>query len=601
MSVAMLRVGLSLLLAGMIMAPGAGGQEQAPARGGTEMSLRKSVQVRVLRGRQINGEERQIGPGDSLWRILVEEKGLPEKKFQSYLVVIRGLNPRVKNLDLLRVGDKIFIPLRPDDARDAPTGAEAKALNAGPADSAATFDYRVKAGESLYRILREQFKISDARKLAQYASLVKDLNPQRQGQWDKLREGEIIRLPALGRELETASAETNPAPSGGQKSASAFDAAALAKAQTAPPALASLDAEQVLRAPARADMPLFAKIAEAMGSEIESTGEEVVKLPDGTVHFDRSAYPVIYNPTVRQKVVIDPEGNIPKTLKAQLNDPSIGTPVVPMADGVSLQEAVKQLLVALGYQPLPAERPVTVQEAGVAFEAKGSWMALAPAISNKPQDVLVINVTDRPGDTPEYLRAELAKQGLNLREVPLQGNGVPPAAVKSDGDPKSSAAQIIDWPADKKDLVDALLTSFGVPFTVAETLSVELRDGLRVDVRADRLIDANGKRTALFFQRADPEIRKAMEQRQNISVVELELEALSSRELITRMLSVLGDPAVYSEHRFPAAQNSSRERLALKAWGFNLTKKAMFVTDRQIPAPLHRFFFEKGLEIVYFR
>ena len=601
MNVAMLRAGMWLLLAGMIMAPGASGQEQAATRDGTEMSLRKSVQVRVLRGRQVNGEERQIGPGDSLWRILIEEKGLPGKKFQSYLVVIRGLNPRVKNLDRLRVGDKIFIPLHPDDVHDAPTGTEAKARSADPTDSAVTFDYRVKAGESLYRILREQFRLSDLRALAQYASLVKDLNPQRQHDWDKLHEGEIIRLPALGRESETANAEISTAPSSTQRSTSALDAAAVAKPESAAVAVPPMDAEQVLRAPARANMPLFAKIVEAMGSEFESSGEEVVKLPDGTVHFDKSDYPVIYNPTLRQKVVIDPSGNIPKTLKTRLNDPSIGTPVVPMADGVSLHEAVKQLLVALGYQPLPAERPVTVQEEGIAFEANGSWMALAPAISNKPQDVLVINVTNHPGDTPEYLRAELAKQGLNLREVPLPGNGVPPAAVKSNGDPKSGAAQIIDWPADKKDLVDALLTSFGVPFGVTEMLSVELRDGLRVDVRADRLFNANGKRTALFFERADPEIRKALEQRENISVVELELGSLSSRELIARMLGVLGDPAVYSEHRFPAAQNSSRERLALKAWGFNLTKKAMFVTDRQIPAPLHRFFFEKGLEIVYFR
>jgi hypothetical protein len=29
--------------------------------------------------------------------------------------------------------------------------------------------------------------------------------------------------------------------------------------------------------------------------------------------------------------------------------------------------------------------------------------------------------------------------------------------------------------------------------------------------------------------------------------------------------------------------------------------KAMFVTDRQIPPELNRFFFEKGMEIVYFR
>src|ERR1700752_3229426 len=84
----------------------------APERvGQAEMSLRKSVDTREFQGQQVEGEERQIGHGDSLWRILVEEKGLPGQKFRSYLVVIRGLNPQTKNLDVLRVGDKIFIPL----------------------------------------------------------------------------------------------------------------------------------------------------------------------------------------------------------------------------------------------------------------------------------------------------------------------------------------------------------------------------------------------------------------------------------------------------------------------------------------------------------
>ncbi|MGE5218945.1 MAG: hypothetical protein ACM3SP_18270 [Chloroflexota bacterium] len=599
MTAATLRFGIGLFFAAGILARGASGQEQAPTRGSTEMSLHKSVQVRMLGSREVSGEERRIGPGDSLWRILIEEKGLPEKKFQSYLVVIRGLNPQVKNLDLLRIGDKVSIPLRPDDIRSAPTGVEATTQSSGSAALAETFRYRVKAGESLYRILREQFKLSDVHKLAQYASLVKDLNPERQRDWDQLHEGEVLRLPALGRESETVSAESDVAPSDSQKSAAGLDAAAVAKQETMPSAT-PMDADQVVRAPARVNMPLVTKIVEAIGSEIESTGEEVIKLPDGTVHFDRSAYPVIYNPTVRQKVVIDPGGDIPKTLKTKLNDPAIGTPVVPVTDGVSLQEAVKQLLIALGYQPLPAGRPVVVQQAGITFEAKGSWMALAPEINNKPQDVLVINVTNHPGDIPNYLRAELARQGLTLRDVALSGNGVAPGPDKSDSEP-DRAPQIIEWPTDKQALVDTLLTTFGVSFRAAETLSVELREGLRVDIRADRLFDVNGKRTALFFQRADSEIRKALEQRQNVAVAELDLASLSSRELIGHLLGVLGEPTVYGEHRFPAAQNSNRDRLALRAWGFKLTKKEMFVTDRQIPSPLHRFFFEKGLKIVYFR
>jgi hypothetical protein len=162
-------------------------QEKSAAPGQAEMSLRKSVNTREFQGQQVEGEERQIGRGDSLWRILVEEKGLPGQKFRSYLVVIRGLNPQAKNLDVLRVGDKIFIPLRVDGAVE--TAREPNQLKPGT-----TINYRIKSGEHLYQILRDQLKVTDERKVAQYYSLAKDLNPERKD-WDTLLEGETIRLP----------------------------------------------------------------------------------------------------------------------------------------------------------------------------------------------------------------------------------------------------------------------------------------------------------------------------------------------------------------------------------------------------------------------
>ena len=67
---------------------------------------------------------------------------------------------------------------------------------------------------------------------------------------------------------------------------------------------------------------------------------------------------------------------------------------------------------------------------------------------------------------------------------------------------------------------------------------------------------------------------------------------------MTRVLSELGEQAAYREHRFPAS--ASKDRLNIAAWGVLLSNRGMFVTDREIPQSLHRFFFEKGLEIVYF-
>ena len=564
-------------------------QEKSAAPGQAEMSLRKSVDTREFQGQQVEGEERQIGRGDSLWRILVEEKGLPGQKFRSYLVVIRGLNPQAKNLDVLRVGDKIFIPLRVDGAVE--TAREPNQLKPGT-----TINYRVKSGEHLYQILRDQLKVTDERKVAQYYSLAKDLNPERKD-WDTLLEGETIRLPTVGTGLQSASAES--AKSATDKQTLVSSAGTARKPPIEVKTTSPLDTRQALGA--KENMALFASVVEALGNEIQQSGEEIVALGEENIRFERSAYPVVYNPTLRQKLVIDPEGKIPASLKSRLNDPRIGAQVLPNANGLSIQDAVGQLLAGLGYQSLPTDRPIMIQEEGVAFEAKGNWMALAPTVSNKPQEVLVINLTERPNETPEYLKAELAKKGLQLREVVLPTAAKAATATVANEQPKTSPSQVKNWPRDKQEIVDALLLSYGVTFGTAESLSIKLSDGLRVDTRTDRVFETAGQRTALFFRAMDPDIRKSLQEQQGIKTVELDLRSLSSRELIARVLPLLGDQAAYLEHRFPAAPDSARDQVTVKVWGFQLTKKPIFLTDRQIPPPLHRFFFEKGLEIVYFQ
>lgn len=588
---------LALLLLGAVVPAsalsGKGFAQEKPEkseRGGqAEMSLRKSVNTREFQGRQFEGEERQIGRGDSLWRILVEEKGLPGQKFRSYLVVIRGLNPQLKNLDVLRVGDKIFIPLGVE-------GAVEPAREQVQQKPGAIVNYRVKAGEYVYQILREQLKLADERKVAQYYALVKDLNPERKD-WDTLLEGETIRLPAAG----TGVPATAIMSAASEKQAVASAPTPASKSSTEVKPAPSMDARQVLRAPAKENMALFARVVEAMGNEIQQSGEEVVSLSEENIRFERSAYPVVYNPVLRQKLVIDPDGKIPASLKAKLSDPRAGAQILPMTNGVSIQDAIGQLLARLGYQPLPSDRPIEIQEEGIAVEAKGNWMALAPAVSNKTQDVLVINLTEQPNELPDYLKAELAKRGLQLREVTMPSIAGNTAAPSMGAMAKSGAAQVKIWPREKQEIVDALLLSYGITFGVAENVSAELSDGLRVDSRVDRIFEFGGQRYALFFRALAPEIRNSLQEKQGIKAIELDLRSLSNRDLIARVLAALGDPAAYSEHRFAAATGTARDRITVKVWGFQLNKKPMFLTDRQIPTPLHRFFFEKGLEIVYFQ
>ena len=592
------------LLVFLVMSLGtAGFAQEADQRNPAQLNLRKSVYTREYQGKVVEGEERAVGRGDSLWRILVQEKGLPEKRFRSYLVVIRGLNPQVKNLDVLRVGDSIFIPLRPDEtlgneAASAKTNAPATNSTTG-----ATVSYRVKAGEYLYQILRDRLGISDNRQVANYSALVKDLNPERKN-WDLLPEGDTILLPTPGQRRAVTGAEIkSSAQSNGLLEKSSSEKNSVAQEAAAP--VPSIDMRDARRIPARNNLPILTKVIEAVGGEVQSGGEELVLVHDSTVRINRSSYPVVYNPKLQQRVVLDPENNIPVTLRTRLSDPRVGTPVVSMTDQVSLQEAVSRLLSGLGYQPLPTDRSVVIQDEGIAFEARGSWMVLAPEESHKAQEVYIISLTDSPDEIPEYLRSQLALKGLHLKDV-LIASGAPKAPapkilVVAHRESDESTNQIKIWPRDKTEIVDALLLAHGISFGVAETLSVDLRDGLRMETRSDRVFDLRGQRTAIFFQRTDPEIKKALQEKQGVKTVELEIASLSSREIIGKLLNILGDQTAYREHRIPAANGSNQERLTLNAWGFLLSKPSMFITDREIPQPLHRFFFEKGLEIVYFQ
>jgi hypothetical protein len=313
------------------------------------------------------------------------------------------------------------------------------------------------------------------------------------------------------------------------------------------------------------------------------------------VRVDRTAYPVVYNSRLHQRIILDPDEKIPPSLKSKLKDPTLATAVVPLTRAASLQESVSQLLAHLGYQSLPVERPVVIQEAGVAIEARGNWMALAPEEKNKAQEVVVVTLTDNPRDIPDYLRRELSARGLHLKDVLVSDS-----SNQSPGNSESTEpiGAVKNWPKEKGEFVDAMLLAFGVPFGVAETFSVELGQGLRADVHCDRIFERNGKRTGLFFQRLEPEIKKVLQEREKIKVVELALSILPHKELMTRLLTELGEQAAYREHRFSAS--ASKDRLNISAWGFLLANRGLFVTDREIPQSLHRFFFEKGLEIVYF-
>src|SRR5688500_14332594 len=90
---------LPLALAGTVFVAEVCGQER-PDETESQMYLRKSADTREYQQQTVEGENRQIAPGDSLWRILIQEKSLPERKFAQYVAMIQRLNPQLKSTSI---------------------------------------------------------------------------------------------------------------------------------------------------------------------------------------------------------------------------------------------------------------------------------------------------------------------------------------------------------------------------------------------------------------------------------------------------------------------------------------------------------------------
>jgi hypothetical protein len=537
-----------------------------------QLKLRKTLKTREYQGKQVEGEERVVGRGDSLWKFLVQEKGVAEKQFSRYVAIIGTLNPHLKNPNVLEVGDTVFIPIRPDEILGImlPTGPKGE-----------TKIYSVKPGDYLFKILREQLGIKGEQERMSTFKQVRDMNPKKKN-WDILLVGEALTLP--GRWIQTEN---------------------LAAQEVKKPPQKIIESDSAQKLPLQGNIPLLEQIIAALGSETRRSGEETLSLQEGVIRIDRQSYPVIEsakNPQNPQKLILDLKDAIPPDLKTKIEGGNSSTRVVSAKPGSSLQETVSGLLSGLGFQSLPANRPVVMQDAGVGVTIKGDWMVTAADNNNSSgaPEMLIISLVEPSTKTPDYLKEYLAVKGVTLKEIVL------PQSLSSDSASLESRQALLEtqtesWPAEKSALTDAFLKFYRIPFSANRPVSVPLREGITIEITIDRLFEFGGKKTALLFHRMGDEAKKALQSTEKVRVIELDLQAISSRDLISRLLESIGEQTTYQQHRFPATEGKARDKMVLTVAGFFVPNSSLLLTDSQIPKALERFFSEKGLRVIRFR
>ncbi|MCF8038339.1 MAG: LysM peptidoglycan-binding domain-containing protein [Desulfohalobiaceae bacterium] len=134
-----------------------------------------------------------IEKGDYVYAIL-RDFNVPENRLEEMEAVVRTLNPQLEDLDRVKPGDPLHLPGTLQGLKTKNGKQGLRQPGRGDAGSVQSMDYRIKPGDTVLQILREETGLSKKVELEQYLRIFRRLNPGLKD-IDRIVTGQKLRVP----------------------------------------------------------------------------------------------------------------------------------------------------------------------------------------------------------------------------------------------------------------------------------------------------------------------------------------------------------------------------------------------------------------------
>ena len=294
-----------------------------------------------------------VQKGDTLWKIFLRNFKANKEDMPYLYKKFRELNPRVKDLNHIRSGQKITIPRLP---------AQGKTLSV----KAASEDiYVIRKGQHLAKVLREVYGLPDDLIFNEYLNLIKEMNPEIED-LDHVEPGQTVRMPKTDEIVR-----------------------AVEKLEEKPDEVMEIK-------PAEPVKPMMAQITEISEAPEKEPPEPVTEEPEPVEEFE------IEEPSVEPKKAV-----IEEVKDAELEDAAekaVAEKEEPAAE-VTLQETEPVEEIGIEEPPIEEGRPQ---------ETEKNAAPLAASVVTKAAEKPAKTETSDPGTGPGYMDAEKRELATRL-------------------------------------------------------------------------------------------------------------------------------------------------------------------------------------------
>ena len=553
----------------------------------------KNYIIRYDRGWDIMCEPYVVQQNDWVLKIFRQKGEIAHRDFREFTGIFQRLNPHIRDIDLIRPGQRIDIPLRKLEP-GALTGQDSGIVSIPFVTLAKVNEvitthserYQVRRGDTVSQLIARQFGRFGSISYREGVKLFQAANPQIKD-INKIYAGQNIYLPDPSVREKSWYADMFD-DQGNLKETLGQDRPLESASAPAPlPATVAVDATPQTEA----SKSNLEEAAAAVGGRLYNKGTYYLPNPDGgDFELDLSRHPMLEMEKADKMVftsgrqIMDVE-----TASFEQSWPDIKT--VAVDDQDSVEQIIGAIFSNLDEANQNEATEVGFEDSGVRVSVRAKWVK--PEAQGR--HLCITPITAATQGTPDTIRRYLERNGIILKEI-LPGGGSAP--VQDGAQQRHAVKNILALaPDNQKDFVKTIARTLGLTYSPNIAISFPYA-GIQVQAYADLVSTPGGNDVFVDFGDLYGDALTAIA-KTGLSVLQISAEETYDA-IVRKLLSALGlhfeqNPTFFAADR-PADYNT---QITVAGVAFvKPDEERLLLSGAALPSAVSDLLYSRGINLV---
>lgn len=524
-------------------------------------------EIHVVDDKKVLTETYTVKKGDYIWQLFRKRGLLQKRNLGELLSALKKLNVSLTNIDLIHPGETIIIPLTIAPIEGIPVQAKKEPptpISLEDFKDLELEDYTIKKGDSIVKILKNAYALSDEDLYTEYLRLVRKVNPDI-ADLNRIYPGQRIKLPIYSPQVVRKSIKPPSAPFSEQ---------------------------------GEGPLQLGRQLGEVftqMGEEWVQTGKHFIPLKSGgQIDLKADSYPIL-NLSNGNKIIVDLYNDMPDNMATLITSSWNNYRIVHIESRDTLRTVMEKIIPLCNFHKVYSANDPLLLGGDLPLRITADWIIeRTPETSDEKNMFIVITLLEKTVPRiPKAIRDFLESLRITVIDYPPEEE-TPHESLEH--------VETLHAGGDALSLIETILNTVGQGFM--KNVDIPIYQSEKTDfnltIKADLFLNVNGRDCIIDLKGLGEDITTLLMDH-HFSVLSLSEEKEPSM-IAAKILDLLDVPFDSKPHPFLAADRDESKNVKLMIQGIVFPDKGgqrVFATPSFLSQEIVNFLSQKGYRILY--